>query len=266
MELGDEMLLRRVAKHVKDQNWTAVGIDFFIVVFGVFIGLQVANWNDARTLNSQSEDFTESLKSDLRDETWNYHHLIAYFDDVRANGKRALKALIGESQMSDEALVINAYRATQTLVNVRTRSTFDELSSTGNIALIRDEALLDAAIWIYNDATFEDITTERDNAQYRQLFRKIVPLEVQDALLDKCGDRRVVTGDYEGIMDSLDYPCETNLPPAILAKAANALRADPTTIPLLRLRMANVQTYTTNFTMFNLEARQTLDALRAETG
>ena len=39
------MLFRRVSQHVKDQNWFAVWIDFMIVVFGVFIGLQVANWN-----------------------------------------------------------------------------------------------------------------------------------------------------------------------------------------------------------------------------
>lgn len=42
------MLLRRISKHVKDQNWFAVFIDFCIVVVGVFIGLQVANWNDAQ--------------------------------------------------------------------------------------------------------------------------------------------------------------------------------------------------------------------------
>ena len=42
------MLLRRITQHVKEQNWFAVGIDFFIVVIGVFIGIQVANWNDAR--------------------------------------------------------------------------------------------------------------------------------------------------------------------------------------------------------------------------
>ena len=46
------MLLRRITKHVKDQNWFAVGIDFVIVVVGVFIGLQVANWNDDRAGNS----------------------------------------------------------------------------------------------------------------------------------------------------------------------------------------------------------------------
>jgi hypothetical protein len=34
------MLLRRMIEHVKAQNWFAVGLDFFIVVTGVFIGLQ----------------------------------------------------------------------------------------------------------------------------------------------------------------------------------------------------------------------------------
>jgi large-conductance mechanosensitive channel len=31
-----------------EQNWLAVFIDFVIVVIGVFIGIQVANWNDER--------------------------------------------------------------------------------------------------------------------------------------------------------------------------------------------------------------------------
>jgi hypothetical protein len=42
------MLLRRVIEHVREQNWLAVFIDFLIVVVGVFIGIQVANWNEER--------------------------------------------------------------------------------------------------------------------------------------------------------------------------------------------------------------------------
>ena len=42
------MLLRRVTLHVRDQNWTAVLIDFVIVVIGVFVGLQVQDWNEFR--------------------------------------------------------------------------------------------------------------------------------------------------------------------------------------------------------------------------
>jgi len=42
------MLLRRITKHINDQNWFAVLLDFFIVVVGVFVGLQVSNWSNAQ--------------------------------------------------------------------------------------------------------------------------------------------------------------------------------------------------------------------------
>lgn len=42
------MLLRRISEHVKDQNWTAIALDFAIVVIGVFMGIQLGNWNEAR--------------------------------------------------------------------------------------------------------------------------------------------------------------------------------------------------------------------------
>ena len=40
------MFLRRITQYVKTQNWFAIFLDFIIVVFGVFIGIQIANWND----------------------------------------------------------------------------------------------------------------------------------------------------------------------------------------------------------------------------
>jgi hypothetical protein len=60
------MLLRRVIEHVREQNWTAVGIDFLIVVLGVFVGIQVANWNTERERSRDSAVFTARLKDDLR--------------------------------------------------------------------------------------------------------------------------------------------------------------------------------------------------------
>jgi hypothetical protein len=42
------MILRRVIKHFRNQEWTAIFLDFLIVVVGVFVGLQVQNWNERR--------------------------------------------------------------------------------------------------------------------------------------------------------------------------------------------------------------------------
>jgi hypothetical protein len=39
------LLLRRISTHLKEQNWFAVIAEFLIVVAGVFLGIQVSNWN-----------------------------------------------------------------------------------------------------------------------------------------------------------------------------------------------------------------------------
>lgn len=48
------MILRRVVQHVRDQNWTAIAIEFVIVVTGVFIGIQVSNWNATQVEHARS--------------------------------------------------------------------------------------------------------------------------------------------------------------------------------------------------------------------
>ena len=42
------MILRRFAEALKQQNWSAVAIEFVLLVLGVFLGIQVANWNETR--------------------------------------------------------------------------------------------------------------------------------------------------------------------------------------------------------------------------
>jgi hypothetical protein len=71
------MILRRIAEHVKAQNWTAVALDFVIVVSGVVIGLQVSNWNDAR---SDRRDYEAALDR-LRTETASNLQTISTLED-----------------------------------------------------------------------------------------------------------------------------------------------------------------------------------------
>ena len=52
------MLLRRVISHVRKQEWTAIGIDFVIVVVGVVMGIQVSNWNEELETRRKAEVFT----------------------------------------------------------------------------------------------------------------------------------------------------------------------------------------------------------------
>lgn len=53
------MRLRSISKNLKDQNWFAVFLDFFIVVTGVFIGVQMGNLNEHR---KDQKDYAEALE------------------------------------------------------------------------------------------------------------------------------------------------------------------------------------------------------------
>jgi len=59
------MILRRVIAHFRKQEWTAIAIDFVIVVAGVFVGLQVNNWNEARGDRVKEAAYLTELVVDL---------------------------------------------------------------------------------------------------------------------------------------------------------------------------------------------------------
>jgi len=257
------MILRRVIEHFRKQEWTAIAIDFLIVVLGVFVGLQASNWNAARATDDKSAEFTERLRADMKEEYWLYQYLTAYYDEVLANADRAVAALDGGAALPDEALLVSAYRATQYKVRTRRRATYEELTSTGEIGLIRDRTMRDTAMSLYTTNLFDRITTQGLQSSYREAFRMAVPNTVQRALRAHCGDRRVERGDFTNIVQSLDYPCDTGLDNAAIASAAAALRADNGLVAKLRLRVADLETQIVDLKDNN---RDIVDGLRAISG
>ena len=59
------MILRRITKHVKDQNWFAVGLDFFIVLAGILIAFQITNWNEAKSERTELARTEIALQNEL---------------------------------------------------------------------------------------------------------------------------------------------------------------------------------------------------------
>jgi hypothetical protein len=245
------MILRRVIKHFRNQEWTAIGIDFVIVVFGVFVGIQVSNWNQTQTDRGLGEKFTERLKADLVVEAWNYTMLIEYLADVQSNADKALAGLQGTSEISDQQLLIAAYRATQYNAGVRQRTTYDELISTGKIGFIADKSLVNTASLIYDTRILDQVTDEGVNSAYRVTFRKTLAVAIQDSVSQHCGDRFVATGDFNDIKNLLNYPCTTDLSALQIEQAINVLRDNPAILENLRLRAVNVRTQHNNLIFSN---------------
>lgn len=61
------MILRRIIQHVRKQEWTAIMIDFVIVVVGVYIGIQAQAWDTARENRVIEHQYLQSLHDQLFD-------------------------------------------------------------------------------------------------------------------------------------------------------------------------------------------------------
>lgn len=61
------MTIRRILENFRAQNWFAVCIELVVVVGGVFVGIQVANWNEARLEAERKEQIVEALITDISD-------------------------------------------------------------------------------------------------------------------------------------------------------------------------------------------------------
>lgn len=60
------MIPHRLAAGLKRQDWAAVIIEFLLVVVGVFVGLQVANWNDDRKDRVLEKTYVARIQSNYR--------------------------------------------------------------------------------------------------------------------------------------------------------------------------------------------------------
>lgn len=153
------MILRRISAHVKDQNWFAVGVDFVIVVIGVFIGIQVSNWNAAREDRSNETLYLGYLAEDLQSD-------IGKIDNVQRVSEWRMSALAavittatGEPMPSIRAMpegdvpieTVRDYEPTPSRSVIMAMSllvtfdssdlTYSTLVSTGGIRLVRNQEL-----------------------------------------------------------------------------------------------------------------------------
>lgn len=255
------MIFRRAIVHLRHHDWSAVVIELLVVTLGVFIGLQASNWNADRETDKRAAVFTQHLIEDLREEAWAYQLMIEYNQQVRASAERAEGALTGAVPLDDEALLVAVYRATQYKQKSRRRATYDELISTGAIGLIRDRMLRDLAMRVYSMPTIDNFVREGMDSDYREAFRRTVPLAVQRTLARACGDKLTPVGDYASLAHALDYPCQTGLSETAIRDTAASLRGNPMILPSLRQRAVDLDTRLGDLMTNNSDTRDRLRAI-----
>jgi len=102
------MLLRRFTKHVNDQNWFAIFLDFLIVVVGVFIGIQLGNWNEARNNAVSLEQSLVRLQFEVEMNIDSIDKSIARINHGREDRENAIFAIKQCSASEENLNAINS--------------------------------------------------------------------------------------------------------------------------------------------------------------
>jgi hypothetical protein len=180
------MILRHLATTIRRQDWFPVLIELAVVVVGILIALQVDNWNQARKDRAREQVYLERLARDIARDRATLEDAVAriggwagYVDDLFAimdDPALAAKDPCGFVRMIGEAAF--------TYYPVLSRHTFHEITSSGNLDLIRDDALKDTLGRYYDafDAGGQYMDAFRQiNLQYGLAVRAAVPIEVRRA-------------------------------------------------------------------------------------
>lgn len=179
------MILRSVIKHVKEQNWFAVGLDFFIVIVGVFIGIQVANWNEGRTEQERGQGYIVRLKSDIVQTQDLLTAGLKFREDVRQEGLKSLRFSQEKGENVDPWLVVvSFFIASQAGGPGTVGTTYEELISTGDVRLITNTVLRNKLADYYRVQPVELILEELP--AFRENVRGMIPINLQDYMWTEC--------------------------------------------------------------------------------
>ena len=161
------MLLRSITKHVKDQNWFAVALDFFIVVVGILIAFQITNWNEERSNGQLRVSYLERLQSDLT-QTIDYLSTNLDASERKIAIIDSFVATLNDQETDDDALILSTtdyFTRGTSLSDFKVfRSTFDDLTTSGSLEILQSDKLSEALMTLntnYADR-HEDLLVDTD--------------------------------------------------------------------------------------------------------
>jgi hypothetical protein len=150
------MILGRLAAGLKQRDWGTIVLEVLIVVVGIFIGLQVDDWNQARIGRADIAEYLERIQVDLkRDEA--FFTFLANEARRKRDGLVTLKRILAEDQSPDVdpdsffELVEDTSSMGWEFPEVQS-VTFLDLQSSGKLALIKDAKLRGQLSFFYQES------------------------------------------------------------------------------------------------------------------
>ncbi len=151
------MILRRLVTALRSQSWLTLVLELVVVVVGIFLGLQVDSWNEARKDRVLEQQYLASLKADFRADIEELDEAIALAKSRARLGRLLISSIDKDRVESDPNEFIWAVFSSH-LLNYPsyTRATINDLLSTGNLQLLQDSNMKAAVAGYYTDIEYRE--------------------------------------------------------------------------------------------------------------
>ena len=209
------MILARISRAIREQNWFAVAIELCVVAAGVVIGFGVTGWAERQANQTRGDLYLERLVADMGENRRRFTDARDFRMQVREKGVEALTYANGSRQPSEPWRVAVAYfNASQAGGAEGVDATYREMVATGDLRLLTDLNLRGRLSAYYSNSGFARITDELPG--YREDVRAIIPLTIQSYIWENC---------YESVSGRIQRLRDCDAPAIVEAELASlALR------------------------------------------
>lgn len=178
------MLLRSISKHVKDQNWFAVALDFFIVVVGILLAFQITNWSSGRALDAKERELLIELKHEIESDIVTAVVLSEHFENVHAAAKRSIVFINSDADCGELCwpVVADFFHASHWFPVAINRGAFEDMRRQG---LPRSRDVV-AAVEGYHAQNHINAFVLDGLPAYRENVRSVLPVSIHEAYWSTC--------------------------------------------------------------------------------
>lgn len=152
------MLLRRLAQSLKEQNWTAITIEFVLLVAGVFLGIEAQQWSNQRTERQLEHVYLQRILSDIdvsiETNELNVARITENSDRLGMVVDRLRRCSLPEEE--HDAFADGIGHLARVGPSVFVLGTMQEMLSSGKFSIIRNAEIRDALNGLARDARYQD--------------------------------------------------------------------------------------------------------------
>lgn len=170
------MILNRIATAIKSRDWAAVAIEFAVVVLGIFVALQVEDWNQERN----DRRLEKVYLSRLIDETKANLETLRQYDQIYEDKIQFIFA-VPDMRLEDtvgrdpDAFVQQLDNSSWIGIPDLRSESYEELESSARLALLRDAELRSAIASNLNDYRSTRPVFDLPIGHYRRQLFETVP-------------------------------------------------------------------------------------------